>query len=92
MDLRENNQAISTWFALWLNERMDLWCRPLELIAFETPCKNSNKRLNNLDFLKHAQYIFYRNTHRSTVTLHPDPGLAAETESAENRLAAIKKR
>ncbi|MFL2877152.1 MAG: hypothetical protein ACJZ86_04810 [Pontiellaceae bacterium] len=34
---------------------------------------------------------FIENNHRSTVTLHPDPGLATETESAEkDRLANIK--
>ena len=36
---------------------------------------------------------FIENNHRSTVTLHPDTGLASEIESAEkNRLATIKKK
>ena len=96
-DLRENNSGgFPRGLALWLKS-LNGWiygADPLELIAFETPLQKLKQKAQQPGFFEAMlNTYFIRNTHRSTVTLHPDPGLAAETESAEkNRLAAIKKK
>ncbi|MFL2877034.1 MAG: insulinase family protein [Pontiellaceae bacterium] len=96
-DLRENNSGgFPRGLALWLKS-LNGWvygADPLELIAFETPLQKLKQQAEQPGFFEAMlNTYFIENNHRSTVTLHPDPGLAAEIESAEkNRLAAIKKK
>ncbi|MAW40267.1 MAG: peptidase M16 [Kiritimatiellaceae bacterium] len=96
-ELRENNSGgFPRGLALWLKS-LNGWvygADPLELIAFEKPLQQLKQQAQQPGFFEAMlQTYFIKNTHRSTVTLHPDPGLAAEIETAEKkRLATIKER
>ena len=96
-ELRENNSGgFPRGLALWLKS-LNGWvygADPLELIAFEKPLQQLKQQAQQSRFFEAMlQTYFIKNTHRSTVTLHPDPGLAAEIETAEKkRLATIKER
>ena len=96
-ELRENNSGgFPRGLALWLKS-LNGWvygADPLELIAFEKPLQQLKQQAQQPRFFEAMlQTYFIKNTHRSTVTLHPDPGLAAEIETAEKkRLATIKER
>ena len=82
--------------ALWLKS-LNGWvygADPFRARAFERPLQRLKQQAQQPGFFEAMlNTYFIENNHRSTVTLHPDPGLAAEIESAEKeRLAAIKKK
>jgi Zn-dependent M16 (insulinase) family peptidase len=94
-DLRENNSGgFPRGLSLFLKS-LNAWiydADPLELIAFEGPLQAvKTKAVQPGYFEQLIEEYFIGNTHRTTVTLVPDAGLAARTEAEEKgRLAAIK--
>lgn len=94
-DLRENNSGgFPRGLALWLKS-LNGWiygADPLELIAFEKPLQQIKTAAQQSGFFEELiRTHFLENNHRSTVTLQPDPNLAAEIETAEEqKLARLK--
>jgi len=94
-DLRENNTGgFPRGLSLWLKS-INAWIYdtdPLELIAFEEPLQAAKKLAQQPGYFEQLiREHFIDNTHRSTVVLTPDAGLAARTEADEKqRLAAAK--
>jgi Zn-dependent M16 (insulinase) family peptidase len=94
-DLRENNSGgFPRGLALWLKS-LNGWiygADPLELIAFEKPLQQIKTAARQPSFFEEIIHTYFlSNHHRTTVTLQPDPNLAAEIETAEARkLAQLK--
>ena len=96
-DLRENNSGgFPRGLSLWLKS-LSAWnydADPLELVAFEAPLQAVKKKAAEAGFFEQLiQRYFLENTHRSTVTLLPDPEMAARLEAEEEaRLQAAREK
>lgn len=94
-ELRENNSGgFPRGLSLWLKS-LNAWnydADPLELIAFEEPLQQLKQdALKDGYFENMIRNNFIDNTHRSTVTLVPDPEYSARIEAEEKvRMAEIK--
>ena len=96
-DLRENNSGGFPRGLSLMLKALNAWnydADPLELIAFEKPLQVVKKQSAQNGFFEALlRRHFIENTHRSTVTLHPDREIAKQEEQAEiDRLANIQKK